>query len=116
MTASDLFDFLRRELAPTPGRGGATFRLTLACLAATIPILTHRIPHGLVVMVVMYLITKEDTTATLIGQFGIIGVTVGLGVALLAWQIALDTEWRRRLRHRVRRGGSILKRVQRSAH
>ena len=96
MTASDLFDFLRRELAPTPGRGGATFRLTLACLAATIPILTHRIPHGLVVMIVMYLITQEDTAATLIGSIlGIIGVTIGLGAALLAWEISLDIDWLR---------------------
>ena len=96
MTASNLFDFLRRELAPTPGRGGATFRLTLACLAATIPILTHRIPHGLVVMIVMYLITQEDTAATLIGSImGVIGVTIGLGAALLAWEISLDIDWLR---------------------
>ena len=80
MSPSALLDFLRRELAPTPGRGSATFRLTLACLAATIPILTHRIPHGLVVMIVMYLITQEDTAATLIGSIlAIIGVTIGLG-------------------------------------
>ena len=64
MSSSSLLEFLRRELAPTPGRGSATFRLTLACLAATIPILTHHIPHGLVVMIVMYLITQEDTAAT----------------------------------------------------
>ena len=96
MTASNLFDFLRRELAPTPGRGGATFRLTLACLAATIPILTHRIPHGLVVMIVMYLITQEDTAATLIGSIlGVVGVTIGLGAALLAWEISLDIDWLR---------------------
>ena len=64
MSASSLLEFLRRELAPTPGRGSATFRLTLACLAATIPILTHRIPHALIVMILMYLITQEDTAAT----------------------------------------------------
>jgi hypothetical protein len=80
MSASVLIRFLGRELAPTPGRGAATFRLTLACVAATIPILTHRIPHALVVMVVMYLITQEDTAATLIGSIlGMVGVTVGLG-------------------------------------
>ena len=96
MTASNLFDFLRRELAPTPGRGGATFRLTLACLAATIPILTHRIPHALIVMIVMYLITQEDTATTLLGSIlGIIGVTIGLGAALLAWEISLDIDWLR---------------------
>src|SRR6266536_2463363 len=94
MTPSALLDFLRRELAPTPGRGSATFRLTLACLAATIPILTHRIPHALIVMIVMYLITQEDTAATLIGSIlAVVGVTIGLGLALLAWEIALDIVW-----------------------
>ncbi len=96
MNFSALLEFLRRELAPTPGRGSATFRLTLACLAATIPILTHHIPHGLVVMIVMYLITQEDTAATLIGSIlGIVGVTIGLSTALLAWEISLDIEWLR---------------------
>jgi len=96
MNASTLLDFLRRELAPTPGRGSATFRLTLACLAATIPILTHHIPHGLLVMILMYLITQEDTAATVIGSIlGVIGATIGLGLALLAWRISLDIVWLR---------------------
>jgi len=89
-------DFLRRELAPTPGRGSATFRLTLACVIATIPILTHRIPHALIVMIVMYLITQEDTAATLLGSIlGVLGVTVGLGAALLVWMVVLDIAWLR---------------------
>ena len=96
MSPSTLLEFLRRELAPTPGRGGKTFRLTLACLAATIPILTHHIPHGLVVMILMYLITQEDTAATVLGSIlGVIGCTVGLGLALLAWEISLDIVWLR---------------------
>jgi multidrug resistance protein MdtO len=96
MNASTLLDFLRRELAPTPGRGSATFRLTLACLAATIPIFTHRIPLALLVMILMYLITQEDTAATVIGSIlGVIGATIGLGLALLAWTISLDIVWLR---------------------
>src|SRR5438552_18981242 len=92
---SPLAEFLLRELAPTPGRLGATLRLTLACTAATVPIMIHHIPHGLVVMIVMYLITKEDTTATLLGSvLGLVGVTAGFVLALLAWQIALPTAWR----------------------
>jgi multidrug resistance protein MdtO len=88
--------FLRRELAPAPGRGGATLRLTLACLIATVPILTHRIPFGLVVMIVMYLITQEDTAATFLGSIlAVAGVTVSLGLALCAWMIALDIAWLR---------------------
>src|SRR5215510_12808454 len=92
---SPLLDFLRRELAPTPGRLGATLRLTLACTAATVPIMIHHIPHGLVVMIVMYLITKEDTTATLLGSvLAVLGVTLGFALALLTWHIALETAWR----------------------
>ena len=96
MTVAAFADFLRRELAPTPGRGSATFRLTLACVIATIPILTHRIPHALVVMVVIYLVTQEDTAATLLGSvLGVAGVTLGLGSALLVWMVALDIAWLR---------------------
>src|SRR5262249_11861967 len=96
MSASSLLEFLHRELAPTPGRGGKPFRLTLACLATTIPILTHHIPHGLVAMILMYLITQEDTAATVIGSIlGVIGATLGLGLALLAWRISLDIVWLR---------------------
>jgi multidrug resistance protein MdtO len=96
MTAAAFAGFLRRELAPTPGRGQATFRLTLACVIATIPIFTHRIPHALVVMIVMYLLTQEDTAATLLGSIlGLIGVTVGLGAALLVWMVTLDIAWLR---------------------
>ena len=96
MSPSNLLEFLRRELAPTPGRGSKTFRLTLACLVATIPILTHHIPHGLVVMILMYLITQEDTAATIIGSIlGVIGCTIGLGLAILTWEISLDIVWLR---------------------
>src|SRR5262249_39980504 len=92
---SPLWDFPRRELAPTPGRLGAPLRLTLACTAATVPIMIHHIPHGLVVMIVMYLITKEDTTATVLGSvLAVLGVTLGFALALLAWQVALETAWR----------------------
>jgi multidrug resistance protein MdtO len=90
-----LAEFLWRELAPTPGRLGATLRLTLACTAATVPIMIHHIPHGLIVMIVMYLITKEDTTATLLGSvLALLGITAGFVVALLAWQFAIQTAWR----------------------
>ena len=60
-------------------------------MAATIPILTHHIPHALVVLIMLYLITQEDTAATVIGSIlGVVGVTIGLGLALLAWKISLD--------------------------
>src|SRR5262249_42602768 len=62
----------------------------------TIPILTHRIPLALLVMIMMYLITQEDTAATLLGSIlGVAGVTLGLVAALLAWMVALDIAWLR---------------------
>jgi multidrug resistance protein MdtO len=96
VTAAALVDFLRRELAPTPGRGGATLRLTLACLIATIPILTHRMPLALLVLIIMYLVTQEDTATTLLGSvLGVVGVTIAVGVGLLALMVALDVAWLR---------------------
>ena len=96
MTPAAFLAFLRRELAPTPGRGGATLRLTLACVVATIPILTHHIPFALMVMIIMYLITQEDTAATLLGSvLGALGVTLGLGLALLALIVSVDVAWLR---------------------
>jgi hypothetical protein len=47
-------------------------------------------------MIVMYLITQEDTAATLLGSvLGLVGVTLGLGAALLAWMVVLDIAWLR---------------------
>ena len=92
--------FLRRELAPTPGRGGATLRLTVACLLTTVPILTHRFQFALVGLILMYLITQEDTAATLLGSIlGVVGLTISLGLALLVWMVVLIA-WLRNLRHR----------------
>jgi multidrug resistance protein MdtO len=96
MSLSVLFDFLRRELTPTPGRGGATFRLTLSCIIATIPIFTHHIPHGMIVMIVMYLVTVEDTAGTLMATvLGGLGATFGIAAALLALEICVDLPWLR---------------------
>ena len=96
MNPSAVLAFLRRELVATPGRASATFRLTLACVAATIPIMVHRIPLAGIVMIVMFLVTQEDTAATLLGSVGgWVGVTLGLGLALLAWEISLETPWLR---------------------
>src|SRR5262249_6572804 len=91
-----LYDFLRRELAFTPERWHATLRLTLACTAATIPIMMFKLHVPLLAMIVMYLITKDETTATLAGTLAaIIGVTIGLGLALLVYLVALDITWLR---------------------
>ena len=58
--------------------------------------MVFRLHEALLVMILMYLITKEDTTATLVGTVaGILGVTIGLGLALLVYLVALDVTWLR---------------------
>jgi len=89
-------EFLRRELAPTPGRWQATIRLTLACIACTVPIMAFHLQQSLLVMVGMFVFAKEDTTTTLLGTIlGICGVAVGCGLLLLYYISALDLPWLR---------------------
>jgi multidrug resistance protein MdtO len=89
-------EFLRRELAPTPGRWQATLRLTLACIACTVPIMAFHLQQSLLVMVGMFVFAKEDTTTTLLGTIlGICGVAVGCGLLLLYYMSALDLPWLR---------------------
>src|SRR5262245_51340049 len=93
---TELVEFLRRELAPTPERWHATLRLTLACVAATIPVMVFRLHEALLVMILMYMITKEDTTATLVGTLaGILGVSIAIGLVMLVYLVALDVTWLR---------------------
>jgi len=50
----------------------------------------------LIVMILMFLLTKEDTTTTLLGTvLGIIGLTIGCGLLLLAYICFADLTWLR---------------------
>jgi len=52
--------------------------------------LTRRFPHS-----IPYVAT-DVTAATLIGSLlSVVGVTIGIGFALLAWELSLDTAWLR---------------------
>ena len=96
LTTLPYFGFLRRELAPTPGRWRATLRLTLACLVCTIPIMAFHLQQPLIVMVGFFAIAKEDTTTTLLGSLlAFIGITLGCGILLLYFICALDLTWLR---------------------
>jgi multidrug resistance protein MdtO len=89
-------EFLRLELAPTPGRWQATLRLTLACIACTVPIMAFHLQSPLLVMVGMFVFAKEDTTTTLLGTIlGIFGVAVGCSLLLVYYVSALDLPWLR---------------------
>ena len=96
MSSTTLLDFLRRELAPQPGRGSATFRLTLACLAVTIPVFTHVISTAVIVMIVLYKVASVETSETLkVSIAAGLGFTISLAYVLLVWEFSLDIPWLR---------------------
>jgi multidrug resistance protein MdtO len=89
-------EFLRGELKPTPGRWRATLRITLACVVASWPVMAFHLHAPLIVMILMFLLTKQDTTTTLLGTIlGIIGLTIGCGLLLFAYICVTDLTWLR---------------------
>jgi len=83
-------------MAPTPERWAAALRLTLSCLICSVPVMAFHLQQPLIVMILMFVISKEDTTTTLLGTvIGIIGFTIGCAGLLAFYLCALDLEWLR---------------------
>src|SRR6476660_8704696 len=94
LNPSRFWEVLRREMAPTPGRWEAALRITLSCLICTVPIMAFHLQQPLLVMVLMFSISKEDTTTTLLGTvLGIMGFTIGCTGLLAFYLCALDLVW-----------------------
>jgi multidrug resistance protein MdtO len=94
--ANRILELLREELRPTPSRWRATLRITLACVVASWPVMAFHLHLALIVMILMFLITKEETTTTLLGTvLGIIGVTIGCSLLLLTFICFADLAWLR---------------------
>ena len=91
-----IWEFLRREFAPTPGRWQATLRITLACLACTIPIMAFHLKQPVMVMIGMFMLTREDISTTLMGTLlAIFAATAACGLLLLYFMVGLDLVWLR---------------------
>jgi len=80
---SSLADFLRAELAPTPGRARATARLVVASVVATALVMGFRIPEGHWIIIAIMTVGLADAGASiqkgvqrLIGTFG--GGAIGI--------------------------------------
>src|ERR1700722_4479779 len=96
LNPSRFWEFLRREMAPTPGRWEAALRITLSCLICTVPVMAFHLQQPLLVMTLMFAISKEDPPTTLLGTvLGIIGFTIGCTGLLAFYLCALDLEWLR---------------------
>jgi multidrug resistance protein MdtO len=96
LNLSRFWELFWREMSPTPGRWQAALRITLSCTICTVPIMAFHLQQPLIVMILMFAISKEDTTTTLLGTIiGIIGFTIGCAGLLAFYLCALDLEWLR---------------------
>ena len=86
-----LFAFLRRELAPFPGRMVATFRVVVACVVVLVLCMTLRIPEAhLSVWMVTRVSMEESSESLLTGLVFVIALTVGLAIPLVLLTFAMD--------------------------
>ena len=83
-------DFLRKELAPYPGRGALVARIVIAATLTAVLIVTFRIPGGAIGAFAAFLTSREDLTSTaksalyIIAAFGMGALFIPVGARLFA--------------------------------
>jgi multidrug resistance protein MdtO len=83
-------DFLKKELAPYPGRGALVARTIIAATLSMILIVTFRIPGGVIGALSAFVLSRENLVSTarsaiyMIGAFAIGGLFVPIGARMLA--------------------------------
>ena len=65
-------DFLRKELAPYPGRGALVARTIISATLTMILIVTFRIPFGVIGALCAFLLSREDLLSTAKSAFYVI--------------------------------------------
>src|ERR1700741_4419978 len=86
-----LLAFLRRELAPFPGRTTATLRITVASVVVLVLCMVLRVPEAYLSVWIALRVAPEESGASLLaGILAIIALTVGLGLALVTLFAAID--------------------------
>src|SRR5215510_449148 len=69
--AAWLWQFLKTELAPYPGRAWAVTRITIAATISMVSVMTFRVPFGYLAALAPFLLSRENPTATLRSFIGI---------------------------------------------
>jgi multidrug resistance protein MdtO len=83
--------WLRSELAPFPGRGAATLRMTIACLVIVTISMALKVPQAYLSAFFVFFISKEDVvTTTITGVALTVALVVGFGITILAYLITVD--------------------------
>ncbi|HXK21173.1 MAG TPA: FUSC family protein [Myxococcota bacterium] len=86
-----LIAFLRRELAPFPGRATATLRIVLACVVVLVLCMTLRVPEAYLSVWFVFKVALEESGETLlIGIVALAAITVAIAVSLVLLFVAMD--------------------------
>jgi multidrug resistance protein MdtO len=91
-----LLDFLRRELAPMPGRAIGTVRIVIACVVTLVLCMALQVPEAyLAVWFALRVVTEEAGQTLLFGIVALMAATIGLAMSLLLLTVAMDQAWLR---------------------
>jgi len=83
--------WLLSELAPFPGRGAATLRMVIACLAIVTISMALDVPQAYLSAFFVFFMSKEDlVTTTITGIALALALVVGFGITILAYLITVD--------------------------
>jgi multidrug resistance protein MdtO len=91
---SALLEFLRAELAPTPGRGWATLRIVVACEVATVIGIGFHVPEIHWAIITIFTVSQPDAGASLVkGIQRVIGTLLGGLAGILIVAFFADQPW-----------------------
>jgi len=91
-----LLGFLRRELAPLPGRAIGTVRTVIACVVTLVLCMALQVPEAhLSVWVALRVVTGEEGETLLFGVVALLALTIGLAISLVLLTVAMDQAWLR---------------------
>jgi len=91
-----LLHFLRRELAPFPGRTVATVRVVVACVTVLVLCMTLRVPEAYLSVWVVTRFAMEESSQTLLTAIVfLVALTVGIALPLVLLTFAMDQAWLR---------------------
>ncbi len=83
--------FLRRELAPTPGRLNATVRIVVATTIVLVTSMTLEVPSIALSLFIVLFLTKQNSVFTaIVGVLGIVAVTLAVALTILIFRSTID--------------------------
>src|ERR1700756_2856898 len=87
---SPLIELLARELAPSEGRAQAVLRIATACSITVAIAMVFQIPEPTYMAYIVFLTSKDDSSATLITGVGAL-LAATLGVVLNLGLLVIDS-------------------------